>query len=285
MNEEDEMELAGFDLTETLNSLTELLSTWGLKVVGAIAVLIIGMTVAKMIRGSMTRGLAKTKLDPTLIPFLAGIVYYAVVAFVVTAVLGLFGIQTTSLIALLGAAGLAVGLALQGTLGNFSAGVMLLIFRPFRAGDFVEAGGVAGAVQEVGIFSTTLATPDNVRIIVPNSSVYGQTIKNYAANPTRRNDMVFGISYSDDIGRAIETINRILAADERVLKEPAPVVAVSELGDSSVNLVVRPWCKKEDYWALRFDLNRTLKEELEAAGCSIPFPQRDVHLYNESAAA
>jgi len=279
------MEIAGLDLTETLNSLTELLSTWGLKVVGAIAVLIIGMTVAKMIRGSMTRGLAKTKLDPTLIPFLAGIVYYAVVAFVVTAVLGLFGIQTTSLIALLGAAGLAVGLALQGTLGNFSAGVMLLIFRPFRAGDFVEAGGVAGVVQEVGIFSTTLATPDNVRIIVPNSSVYGQTIKNYAANPTRRNDMVFGISYSDDIGRAIETINRILGADERVLKEPAPVVAVSELGDSSVNLVVRPWCKKEDYWALRFDLNRTLKTELEAAGCSIPFPQRDVHLYNESAAA
>jgi len=279
------MEIAGLDLTETFNSLTELLSTWGLKVVGAIAVLIIGMTVAKMIRGSMTRGLAKTKLDPTLIPFLAGIVYYAVVAFVVTAVLGLFGIQTTSLIALLGAAGLAVGLALQGTLGNFSAGVMLLIFRPFRAGDFVEAGGVAGAVQEVGIFSTTLATPDNVRIILPNSSVYGQTIKNYAANPTRRNDMVFGISYSDDIGRALETINRILGADERVLKEPAPVVAVSELGDSSVNLVVRPWCKKEDYWALRFDLNRTLKEELEAAGCSIPFPQRDVHLYNESAAA
>jgi len=279
------MEIAGLDLTETLNSLTELLSTWGLKVVGAIAVLIIGMTVAKMIRGSMTRGLAKTKLDPTLIPFLAGIVYYAVVAFVVTAVLGLFGIQTTSLIALLGAAGLAVGLALQGTLGNFSAGVMLLIFRPFRAGDFVEAGGVAGVVQEVGIFSTTLATPDNVRIIVPNSSVYGQTIKNYAANPTRRNDMVFGISYSDDIGRAIETINRILGADERVLKEPAPVVAVSELGDSSVNLVVRPWCKKEDYWALRFDLNRTLKTELEAAGCSIPFPQRDVHLYNKSAAA
>jgi small conductance mechanosensitive channel len=285
MKEEDAMELAGFDLTDTLNSLTEIISTWGLKAVGAIAVLLIGMTVAKMIRGSMQRGLGRTKLDPTLIPFLSGMVYYIVVAFVVTAVLGLFGIQTTSLIAVLGAAGLAVGLALQGTLANFSAGVMLLIFRPFRAGDFVEAGGVAGAVKEVGIFSTTLATPDNVRIIVPNSSVYGQTIKNYAANPTRRNDMVFGISYSDDIGRAINTINRVLAADERVLKDPAPVVAVSELGDSSVNLVVRPWCTKEDYWTLRFDLNRTLKEELEAAGCSIPFPQRDVHLYNESAAA
>jgi len=279
------MEIAGFDLTETLNSLTEMISTWGLKGIGAIAVLIIGMTVAKMVRGSLQRGLGKTKLDPTLIPFLSGIVYYIVVAFVVTAVLGLFGIQTTSLIAVLGAAGLAVGLALQGTLSNFSAGVMLLIFRPFRAGDFVEAAGVAGSVQEVGIFSTTLATPDNVRIIVPNSSVYGQTIKNYAANATRRNDMVFGISYSDDIGRAIETINRVLAADGRVLKDPVAVVAVSELGDSSINLVVRPWCKKEDYWALRFDLNRTLKEELEAAGCSIPFPQRDVHLYNESAAA
>lgn len=268
-----------FDPTELINRLTELLSTWGLKVVGAIAVLVIGMMVAKTIRGSMSRGLARTKLDPTLIPFLSGMVYYTVVAFVVTAVLGLFGIQTTSLIALLGAAGLAVGLALQGTLGNFSAGVMLLIFRPFRAGDFVEAGGVAGSVQEIGIFSTTLATPDNVRIIVPNSSVYGQTIKNYAANPTRRNDMVFGISYSDDVGVAIDTISRILSADERVLEEPAPVVAVNELGDSSVNLVVRPWCKKEDYWALRFDLNRTVKAELEAAGCSIPFPQRDVHLF------
>ena len=279
------MNLAGFDVTSTLNALTEMISTWGLKGIGAVAVLILGMVVAKTIRGAVRRGLERTKLDPTLIPFLSGMVYYLIVAFVVTAVLGLFGIQTTSLIAVLGAAGLAVGLALQGTLSNFSAGVMLLIFRPFRAGDFVEAAGVAGAVQEVGIFSTTLATPDNVRIIVPNSSVYGQTIKNYAANPTRRNDMVFGISYGDDIGRAIETIARILAADTRVLEEPAPLVAVSELADSSVNLVVRPWCKKEDYWALRFDLNRALKEELEKAGCSIPFPQRDVHLYNESAAA
>ena len=276
------MNLAGFDVTSTLNALTEMISTWGLKGIGAVAVLILGMVVAKTIRGAVRRGLERTKLDPTLIPFLSGMVYYLIVAFVVTAVLGLFGIQTTSLIAVLGAAGLAVGLALQGTLSNFSAGVMLLIFRPFRAGDFVEAAGVAGAVQEVGIFSTTLATPDNVRIIVPNSSVYGQTIKNYAANPTRRNDMVFGISYGDDIGRAIETIARILAADTRVLEEPAPLVAVSELADSSVNLVVRPWCKKEDYWALRFDLNRALKEELEKAGCSIPFPQRDVHLMRDA---
>jgi len=207
--------------------------------------------------------------------------YYVVLAVVVIAVLNLFGVQTTSLIAVLGAAGLAVGLALQGTLSNFAAGVMLLVFRPFRIGDYVDIAGTAGSVVEIGLFTVALNTPDNVRIIVPNSSVYGQTISNYAANPTRRNDLVIGIAYGDDIGKAISTIEAVLAADARVLKDPAPVVATSELADSSVNIVVRPWCTKEDYWGLRFDLTRKIKEELEAAGCSIPFPQRDVHLFAE----
>jgi small conductance mechanosensitive channel len=268
-----------------MSMVTELVSQWGLRVVGAIAILVIGWTVAKIIRGSVRRGLERASIDATLVPFISKLVYYLVLAFVLIAVLKGFGFETTSLIAVLGAAGLAVGLALQGTLSNFAAGVMLLFFRPFRVGDFVDAGGTAGTVQEIGVFATTLSTPDNVMIVVPNSSVYGQTIKNFSANDTRRNDMVVGISYDDDIGKAMATIEGIMKADSRVLADPAPVIAVSEMADSSVNLVVRPWCKKEDYWGLRFDLTRQFKEGLEAAGCSIPYPQTDVHLHQAGSAA
>jgi small conductance mechanosensitive channel len=270
----------GFE--SVVSTATELISTWGLRVIGALGVLIVGFIVAKMIRGSVRKALQRSKLDATLVPFVASLVYYAVLIFVVLAVLNLFGIQTTSFIAVLGAMGFAVGLAMQGTLGNFASGVMLLIFRPFKVGDFIDAAGVAGSVVEIGIFSTTLNSPDNVKIVVPNSAIYGQTIKNFAANETRRNDMVVGISYGDDIGKAVEVIEGILKSDPRVLAEPAAVVAVSELADSSVNLVVRPWCGKEDYWGLRFDLTRRFKEELESAGCSIPFPQNDVHLHQVS---
>jgi small conductance mechanosensitive channel len=276
-------ENGGFDAQAMMETLGALLSTWGLRVVGALAVLIIGWIVAKGIRRSVRRALERSSLDNTLVPFLSSLIYYMVLTFVILAVLRLFGLETTSLIAVLGAAGLAVGLALQGTLSNFAAGVMLLIFRPFKVGDFVEAAGTAGTVQEILIFSTTLHSPDNVRIVVPNSEIYGAIVKNYSFNDTRRNDMVIGIGYSDDIGKAVETIQRVLGEDSRVLQDPAPVIAVSELADSSVNLVVRPWCKKEDYWGLRFDLTRTLKEQLEAAGCNIPFPQTDVHLHQVSA--
>ena len=204
---------------------------------------------------------------------------------VVVAVLSQFGIETTSFIAVLGAAGFAVGLALQGTLGNFSAGVMILIFRPFRVGDFIDAGGTAGTVQEIGIFSTVLHSPDNVRIVVPNGQIYGSIIKNFTANDNRRNDMVVGVSYDDDLNRAHQVITQVLSEDSRVLADPAPTVAVSELADSSVNFVVRPWCTKEDYWALRFDLTKAFKERLEAAGCSIPYPQSDVHLHTQDGSA
>jgi small conductance mechanosensitive channel len=267
-----------------IDKVVELISTWGLRVVGAIAVLVIGRIIAGILRRSTKRGLARAGVDETLIPFLAGVVYYVASAVVLIAVLGLFGIETTSLVAVLGAAGLAIGLALQGTLSNFSSGVMLLVFRPFKKGDFVEVAGVKGSVAELEIFTTILNTPDNVRIIVPNSSIYGSTITNYSAYDTRRNDLLIGVDYGDDLGVAQKTILRVLEADSRVLKDPAPQVAVSELGDSSVNFVVRPWCKAEDYWSLRFDLTRAIKEELERAGCSIPFPQRDVHLHNGSAA-
>jgi small conductance mechanosensitive channel len=276
----------GFDFSSILNKLSEMVSTWGLKVLGALVVLIVGLIVARSIRKAIRRGMARSKrVDESLIPFVSGIAYYLLLAALIIAVLQMFGVEATSMIAVLGAAGLAVGLALQGTLSNFAAGVMLLVFRPFKLGDFVEAGGMAGSVKEISIFSITLATPDNVKIIMPNSAVYGQTIKNYTANDTRRNDLVVGISYNDDIGKARDVILGILKAEKRVLEDPAPVVAVSELGDSSVNLVVRPWCKKEDYWDLRFDLTRKIKEELEAAGCSIPFPQNDVHLHQAGKAA
>ncbi len=271
--------------TQVVQTVITLVSTWGLRVVGALAVLIIGRMVCGMARNSVRKTMQRRAVDASLIPFLSGLVYFTLLAAVVIAVLGIFGIETTSLVAVLGTAGLAVGLALQGTLSNFSSGVMLLLFRPFQIGDFVDTAGVAGTVAEIGLFSTILNTGDNVRIIVPNSAVFGATIKNFSANDTRRNDIVLGISYADDIGRAIETVNRILEKDERVLKDPAPVVAVSELADSSVNLVVRPWCKTEDYWGLRSDLQRAFKERLEAAGCSIPFPQHDVHVHQVNGAA
>ena len=277
---------SGFDFSNIVSKLTELMSAWGLKVLGALVVLVVGLMVAKSVRKGMRRAMAKSgRIDDTLIPFISGIVYYILLAALLIAVLQMFGIQTTSLVAVLGAAGLAIGLALQGTLSNFAAGVMLLVFRPFKVGDFVEAGGVSGSVKEIGIFSTVMFTPDNIKIVMPNSAVNGQTIKNYTANDTRRNDMTMGVSYDDDLGKARDVILKVLGADERVLEEPAPVVAVSELADSSVNFVVRPWCKKEDYWDLRFDLLRNMKEELEAAGCSIPYPQNDVHLHQVSKTA
>jgi len=265
-----------------VNNLMDAVWTYVPGILKAILFLVVGLFVAKMGRTAARRALRRGEIDETLVPFLSNMVYYLLLAGVLIGVLGVFGIPTASFVAVLGAAGLAVGLALQGTLSNFAAGVMLLIFRPFKVGDFIEAAGVSGSVKEIGIFATTMHTGDNVRITVSNSAVYGSTIKNFSANDTRRNDIVIGIGYDDDIAKAISTIQSILAADSRVLKDPEPLVAVTELGDSSVNIVVRPWCEKGDYWPLRFDLLRSFKEQLEAAGCSIPYPQTDVHLHQVS---
>ncbi|MQA92010.1 MAG: mechanosensitive ion channel [Gemmatimonas sp.] len=259
--------------------MTGVLASWGMDALGALAVLAVGIWLAKRIREALGKSLGKAGVDRLLVQFSASLVYWGFVAFVVVAVLGIFGVPTASFIAVLGAAGLAVGLALQGTLSNFASGVMILIFRPFRLDDWVEVGGVAGSVQEIGIFSTLLFTGDNVRVVVPNSQVYGQTMKNFTANAIRRIDLVIGVSYEDDLQVAQETILQVLRSDERTLDDPAPTVAVNELGDSSVDFVVRPWCNTGDYWALRWHLTRRLKEELEAAGCSIPYPQRDVHMH------
>lgn len=272
-------DLSSLDVQAIGSTIVEPVSAWGLQVVGALVLLVVGRMLAGWARRLIRKALTRANVDATLVPFISGVAYYVILAAVFVAVLGLVGIQTASMLAVFGAAGLAVGLALQGTLSNVSAGVMLLVFRPFEVGDYIEAGGTAGSVQAIGLFMTTLNTPDNVRILVPNSSVFGQTIKNYAANDTRRNDMVVGVSYDDDLATAVDTINKILAADSRVLADPEPFVAVAELADSSVNIVVRPWCKKEDYWGLRCDMMRTLKEQLEAAGCSIPYPQRDIHVF------
>jgi small conductance mechanosensitive channel len=268
---------------QVIEQLLTVVSTWGLNALAAIAVLIVGRWVAARLRNLTRRGLERARVDPSLVPFLSSVVYYLSGVVVLIAVLNLFGIQTASLVAVLGATGLAIGLAMQGTLSNVAAGVMLLVFRPFRLGEFVDIAGTAGTVEEIALFTTTLNTPDNVRIIVPNSSIFGQTIRNFSANPTRRNDMVIGVSYDDDLELAMATVRRVLESDSRVLSEPAPVVAVAELGDSSVNLVVRPWCRREDYWELRWDLTQRIKVELERAGCSIPFPQRDVHIHKSAA--
>lgn len=261
-----------------------LLYEWGLQVLGALVVLVAGWMGAKWVRRTVRRALDRSKIDRTLVPFLATLAYYSVLVFVGVAVLNLFGIQTASLIAVLGAAGFAVGLAFQGTLSNFSAGIMLLVFRPFEVGDFVEVAGQSGDVAEIGIVSTRLDTTDNVRVILPNSEVIGQVIKNYHAHETRRVDMTVGISYDDDIGAAVETVRRVLSEEERVLEEPEPTVAVDSLGDSAVSLIVRPWCATDDYWPLRRDLTRQLKEEIEADGLSFPYPQRDVHVHDADGA-
>lgn len=199
----------------------------------------------------------------------------------ILAAIDTLGVNVTSLLAVLGAAGLAVGLALKDSLSNFAAGVMLMVFRPFRIGDFITAGGTSGVVDEIGLFCVLMRTGDNQRIIIPNSAVFGSTIVNTSALPTRRIDLVIGISYDDNIGTAKQIIENVIKADSRVLENPAPVIAVSELGDSSVNLVVRPWVNTADYWAVRWDLTENIKVKLEEGGISIPFPQRDVHLYNE----
>lgn len=266
----------------SVSQITDLVVRYGLQVLGALAVLVVGWSAAKWARRAARRAMERSRLDPALVPFVSAMLYYGLLVFVGLAVLNLFGIQTASFIAVLGAVGFAVGLSLQGTLSNFASGVMLLVFRPFSVGDVVETGGAKGTVQEIGILSTKIDTTDNVRIMVPNSQVFSEVIKNYTTHDTRRLDLEVGIGYGDDIGVGIEACERALAADDRVLDDPQPVIGVASLGDSAVNLMVRPWCGTDDYWPLKRDLTRSLKEELEAAGCELPFPQRDVHLHGGS---
>jgi small conductance mechanosensitive channel len=256
-----------------------LVATYGVNVVGALVVLVVGMIAAGWARKAVQRMLRRTgRVDDTLTGFLGSLVKYAIVAFTVIAVLQQFGVEATSLVAVFGAAGLAIGLALQGTLSNVAAGVMLMLFRPFKVGDYIDAGGQAGTVKIISLFTTELATPDNVQIIIPNGAIWGTAIKNFSFNDTRRVDLLMGIDYGDNIDTAMATINRVIGEEPRALSDPEPLVAVSELADSSVNLVVRVWVNAGDYWGVRFDFTKKLKEQLEADGISIPFPQRVVHM-------
>lgn len=259
------------------NLLETIVIPWGIKIALALAIFIVGrMAVAIVVKVAGKFMLAR-QMDEMLVKFLLSILRWVLLLFVIIAALSQLGVDTTSLVALLGAAGLAIGLSLQSSLANFASGVMLIVFRPFTKGDFVEVAGVSGSVDAIGIFTTTLTTPDNKEVIVPNGAVYTNAITNYSARPTRRVDMVFGIGYDDDIKKAKELLEQIVASDDRVLPEPAPVVALGELGDSSVNFLVRPWVNAADYWAVLWDTTESVKLKFDEAGISIPYPQMDVH--------
>jgi small conductance mechanosensitive channel len=272
------------DANQILERVWELVTIYGLKVIAAIAIFVIGRWVAKAVVSMIRKMMRNAEVDQTLRGFVANMAYIALLAFVVLAALGQLGIQTTSFIAILGAAGLAVGLALQGSLSNFAAGFLMILFRPIRVGDFIEGAGTAGTVEEIAIFTTTLVTPDNKTVIIPNAALTGGNIVNWTVKGTRRVDMVMGLGDTDDIDKAKQIMADILAKDPRVLKDPAPAIAVSELADSSVNFVVRPWVKASDYWGVHNDTHEAVKKAFDAQGISIPFPQRDVHVYQHAVA-
>lgn len=255
-----------------------------MKILGALVIFIIGRIMISAMLSVIKKVINKSFKDETLTKFITSLTKMILLTILVIVVLNQLGIQTTSFIAILGAAGLAIGLALQSSLSNFASGVMLIIFKPFKAGDFVEAGGTAGSVESVGVFVTTLKTPDNKIIIVPNGTITNSNIINYSAEDTRRIDFIFGIGYGDDLKKAKNILERIVSEDSRILKDPATVVAVSELADSSVNFVVRPWVKTSDYWAVYFDMTEKVKLTFDNEGISIPFPQQDVHMHQVPAA-
>jgi len=268
-------------MQETLDKLYVYLLTYGISLVAAIAIFIIGKWIARLVSRIIEKMMLKGKVEKTLASFVKNIVYALLLVFVVIAALNKLGVQTTSFIAIIGAAGLAIGLALQGSLANFAAGVMLIIFKPFKVGDFIAAAGTMGTVVEIQIFNTVLDHFDGRRVVVPNSKLTGDNISNFSDIQKRRVDLVFGISYSDNMKKAKEVLEGIVKSDSRVLKDPAPTVAVSELGDNSVNIVCRPYVRPGDYWAVYFDTLEKGKEELEKNGITIPFPQRDIHVYQE----
>ena len=269
--------------SETLQAWTqkglEYIAVHGLSLFYALIIFVVGRWAAGMVAKGIRKVMTRYKVDPALISFASSLAYFGLLAFVVVATLEQIGVKATPFVAIIGAAGLAVGLALQGSLSNFASGVLIILFRPFKIGDYIEAAGTAGVVKEITILTTVMATPDNKKIIVPNSAVMSGTITNYSANDTRRLDLVFGVSYSDDLPKVKRILEEMLAADERCLKDPAPTVGVLALADSSINFAVRPWVKTSDYWGVYFDMNMRVKQRFDAEGISIPFPQRDVHLY------
>ncbi len=256
--------------------------TYGPKLLTAIGILILGYWLAKIVSSLLVRTLNARSIDPTVSTFVGKLAFGAILAVAIIPALGHAGIQTTSILAALGAAGLAIGLALQGSLSNFAAGIMLIAFRPCRVGDYIEAGGTAGVVEAISLFSTMLVTPDNKRIMIPNSKVMSNPITNYNSFATRRIDLTIGIGYDADIAKAKDVIRQVISEESRILPEPAPLIAVRQLGDSSVNLVVRPWVNTPDYWGTHDALLEAIKTRLSQAGMDIPFPQMDVHFHKEA---
>lgn len=266
-------------MEDILNQLQSVIAQYGLQVIGAVATLIIGIWISKLLAKSLSKVMKKREVDEILSKFVYNIVKIALITFVIISAAAQVGIQTASFVAVIGAAGLAIGFALQGSLSNLAAGVMLIIFKPVKVDNYIEGGGAAGSVESVGIFITTLRTPDNKVVYIPNSLLTSGNITNYSAKDTRRVDLVFGIGYSDDIDKAKNVIQSVLNNDSRVLKDPPPQIVVSELADSSVNFNVRPWVNTSDYWGVYFDTTEQIKKKFDEQNISIPFPQRDVHMY------
>ncbi|MCC5516400.1 small-conductance mechanosensitive channel MscS [Vibrio splendidus] len=261
-----------------LTNNSDLFIQYGVNIISALIILFIGNLIVKAVANSVSKVLQKKKMDRAVVEFVHGLVRYLLFVIVLIAALGRLGVQTASVVAVIGAAGLAVGLALQGSLSNFAAGVLIVAFRPFKSGDYVEIGGVAGSVDSIQIFQTVLTTPDNKMVVVPNGSVIGSPITNYSRHDTRRIDLMIGVSYNADLQKTKALLTKICESDERVLKEPSVQVGVHTLADSSVNFVVRPWVSTADYWNVYFDLMQAIKEGLDNEGIEIPFPQMDVHM-------
>ncbi len=280
MNELQMSDLTGFDWAGLWDSVQMVGLDFGLKALIAIVIFYVGRIIARLVTRGVRNVLQSQEVDKILESFVCNLVYWALMFFVIIAAINQIGVQTTSMIAVMGAAGLAVGLALQGSLANFAAGVLIVMFRPYRVGDFVEAAGISGVVLQVQILATVLKSGDNKQIIVPNGQIMGSIITNYSANDTRRVDMTVGVSYDDDLDKVRSTIQELVDADDRILTDPECLIAVSELADSSVNFTVRPWVKTADYWGVMFDMTEAIKKRFDKEGISFPVPQQDVHLYN-----
>jgi small conductance mechanosensitive channel len=261
---------------------TDLGIEYGIKVFLALVIFVVGRWVARWLTNILEGQMGKRGMDPMVCGFVGNIGYAALLVFVIISALGQLGIETTSAVAILGAAGLAIGFALQDSLSNFAAGFLLIVFKPFKKGDFVEAGGQSGTVEQIELFTTTMKTPDNRCVIIPNGNITGSSIINYSSTGTRRIDLVIGCGYNDDLSKVKSVLESIIAAEGRLLAEPTPTIGVLELGDSSVNFAVRPWVNTADYWGVYFDLMEAIKVKFDQEGISIPYPQTDVHLHQQS---
>tara|TARA_B110000263_G_scaffold240911_1_gene244578 strand:+ start:240 stop:1073 length:834 start_codon:yes stop_codon:yes gene_type:complete len=269
------------DWNSMLTSTKTVAISFGGKLLVALIIFYVGRIVAKMLVKGIHKVMRAQEVDQILETFVCNLAYWMVMVFVIIAAISQIGVQTTSLIAVMGAAGLAIGLALQGSLSNFAAGVLIVVFRPYRMGDFVEVAGISGSVVQVQILSTILKTGDNKQIVVPNAQIMNSIITNYSANNTRRVDMIIGVSYDDNLDKVRDTLRELVNADSRIMQDPECLIAVAELADSSVNFFVRPWVASSDYWAVKFDLTESIKKRFDQDGISFPFPQRDVHLYKQ----